>query len=435
VKGWPQSLVGRNILLLVGLILSSQAVVAVLLGLFAFYPQVNRVAGIVADAIAAASATMDVLPPEERGELLDRLNRSPYIDILPGDKPPPLREGSPAILERAFMQALVDRLRDQTELVWRMGPKRVVWVKIRIGPELYWVAARAPGIRDPMIATLLAVMAVSALAALTGLALARQIAQPLRDLQTAADGLSLGSAQSPLEVHGPSEIQALAASFNRMTRRLASAEEDRALVLAGISHDLRTPLAKLRLAVEMMPMDSDLHATATSQVERMDRLLRQFLDYARGFDVEALQKVDLASLARETSAFCDPTGQMRCFAPVPVELEARPEALRRALTNLIENARAHGMSPFEVNVRAVNGGAEIVVADRGLGVAEDILQTIKTPFRRGDNASRVSGSGLGLAIVERIALLHGGALELRNRTGGGFEAVLRLRVRSNATVS
>lgn len=427
IKAWPSSLFGRNALLIAALMIVSQALSIALFSVLVLLPQSNRVAGIVADSVAAVSSTLRSLPPERRGELLAELDRSPYIDIAPGDRPPPLYDAMPTMLERIFMQQLVDSLRDQTEMLWRVGPNRVVWVQIKIENDFYWVASNAPNTIEPLIAVLLSFSIISALGIFAGLLLSRQIGRPLRDLQIAADGIALGAAGSVLAVRGPSEIQALAASFTRMTHRLEATEKDRALVLAGISHDLRTPLAKLRLAVEMMPMESDLRDSAVTQVERMDRLLRQFLDYARGFDAEPLRAVDVARLAREAAGEAGRGAAVTVDAPETLEASVRPEALRRAIINLIENALAHGVAPVQVAVARRGGEVEIAVRDEGPGVPPDLLVELKTPFRRGANPGNASGSGLGLAIVDRIARGQGGRVDLRNRPGGGFEAIIVLQ--------
>jgi two-component system osmolarity sensor histidine kinase EnvZ len=417
---WPRSLFGRNALLLIGLILSSQILALGLFGAMVLYPQAKRVADIVAQSVAAISTTLDAVPAEGRAALIESLNRSPYLSIRPGDEPPPEREGRPSLLERLFLLELVDRLSTQTDLEWRVSRGKIMWVRIELGGEPYWVAASAPNAMEPLAAGLASAALVSGLALIFGLFLTRQIVQPLRRLEVAADGLSLGAPGKPIAVSGPKEIAALAASSNRMSQRLALAEQDRALVLAGVSHDVRTPLAKLRLALEMIPIGDALRDTAVRQVERIDRLLRQFLDYARGSDVEPRQTYDLAALAREIAGECELDPQEAVVAPTAAVISGFPMGMRRALVNLVENALQYGAAPVVLTVSVEAGAVLISVRDHGSGVADDLLIALKSPFTRGPGAQGTSGSGLGLAIAERVAAMHGGVLAIANADGGGL---------------
>lgn len=417
---WPRSLFGRNALLLIGLIVSSQILTLSLFGAMVVYPQAKRVADIVAQSVAAISTTLDAVPAEGRAALISSLNSSPYLTIRPGNEPPPLQEGWPTALERLFLQELVDRLSTQTEMDWRVSRGRVIWVQLELGGEPYWVAARAPNAFEPLAAGLASAALVSGLALVFGLFMTRQIAQPLRRLEMAADGLSLGAPGTPIAISGPEEIAALAASFDRMSQRLAAAEQDRALVLAGVSHDVRTPLAKLRLALEMIPVGDALRDTAVRQVERIDRLLRQFLDYARGSDVEPRQTFDLGALARDVAAECELDPSAAVAAPGAAPISGFPHGMRRALVNIIENARQYGAPPVLLSVDVEGDTVRISVRDHGSGAAEDILPALKSPFRRGPDAHATSGSGLGLAIAERVARMHGGALAIANAQGGGL---------------
>lgn len=422
----PRTLMGRNALLLAGLIISSQTLTLALFAALVLIPQADRVAGIVAQSIVAVSSTLDEVTPATRAELIAQLNASPYLEVLPGNQPPPVRTDQPSVLERFFMQALVDRLESQTEIAWRVGDGRVVWLDIELGGKPYWIAARAPNAIEPVGALLLSVVAASLLIGLFGLFITRQIDQPLRHLAEAADELNLGHSSQPISVSGPAEIRALASSFNQMTERLAEAESERAFVLAGVSHDLRTPLAKLRLAVEMMPAADELRETAVLQVERMDRLLQQFLDFARGFDAEPERPAELSDLLRACADECGAQGAVRLHDAPDTVLVVRVEALRRAIVNLIENALTHGAPPVEITLKSSAGRITIEIADRGPGLSGDQLETVKVPFRRGGPSMAPAGSGLGLAIAERIVHLHEGTLSLIAREGGGLIARVEL---------
>jgi two-component system osmolarity sensor histidine kinase EnvZ len=328
-------------------------------------------------------------------------------------------------LERHFMQALVDRLRDQRTLEWQSSPGRTIWVNLSLGGQSYWVSAKPFGVADPLLAGVVTVGAVSLLIVFLGLLMSRQIASPLRALTVAADRLALGQVGEAVPVQGPREVRALSASFAKMMERLEESQRSRALVLAGVSHDVRTPLAKLRLAVEMMPDQSDLRETAIRQVTQIDRLLQQFLDHARGFDAEPLRAFDPSAVAR--SAAADVAGALNLIAPDTDFVLGRPESLRRALVNLLENAFTHGAPPVSLTVETTSSELAFAIRDGGPGPAEDQIPRLRQPFERGEGAA-VPGSGLGLAIVERVAVLHGARLDLRRLPGGGFEVRLAIPI-------
>ena len=231
---------------------------------------------------------------------------------------------------------------------------------------------------------------------------------------------------------GPTEVAALAGSFNQMTESLARAERERALMLAGISHDLRTPLTKLRLGVEILSDQSEpaLVSSMTRSIEELDSIVGQFLDFARDGASDAGEATTggVQSLAREIAAACADHGQVLALAlgPTPA-VRMHRDALKRAIVNLIENAFRHGRAPVSLRTASVLGWARIEVVDAGDGIAEADLDAVKQPFRRASAArDGAPGSGLGLAIVERIARQHGGRLELARAEGGGLRASLAL---------
>ncbi len=231
----------------------------------------------------------------------------------------------------------------------------------------------------------------------------------------------------------------MASAFNRMASGLEGMERERAMVLAGISHDLRTPLTRLRLLLEMSGAHADAEGGAAvramvADVEEIDAILGQFLDFARGAD-EAKSEADIGGVLAEIAEHYARLGK-----PVTVHEHALPPfrfarlALRRALGNLVDNALRHAGGTIEVLSFAAGDTVAVEVRDRGPGIPEAEIERLKRPFTRlGSARSGVSGSGLGLAIVERIARAHGGRLELAARDGGGLVARLVLSTRAAAS--
>jgi two-component system osmolarity sensor histidine kinase EnvZ len=249
------------------------------------------------------------------------------------------------------------------------------------------------------------------------------IARPLAALTRACGRLGSGQAHQPLAEKGPRELRGVAAAFNRMASDLERIERERAMVLAGISHDLRTPLSRLRLAVEMHALESDREAMA-SDVDEIDAVIGQFLDFARGADEAKAENELLDELASHYRRI----HRQVSFRPghVPPFPFARI-AVRRAVANLIDNALRYAGEPVEVETASDGGRVVIEVRDRGPGIPPGEVERVKRPFTRLVQArTGAGGAGLGLAIVERIARSHRGTLELVAREGGGLVAQLTL---------
>jgi len=258
----------------------------------------------------------------------------------------------------------------------------------------------------------------------------RRINRPLRQLIDATAQMAAGQAPRPLPEQGAQEIAALARTFNAMVESLARSDRDRALMLAGISHDLRTPLTKLRFALEYVGphCEPDMRALMERNIHAADRIIDQFIDFARYAGDEPVQAVDLNRLATEVANSCGPLAE-----PITLELgplpmaPLRPTAMQRLIFNLVRNALDYAGKGVVIRTGQTADALVLSVLDRGSGIPPDEIQRLKQPFTRMEAArSGPGGSGLGLAIVERVTQLHGGRFELVGRVGGGLEARVRL---------
>ncbi|WP_300656685.1 ATP-binding protein, partial [Pseudomonas sp.] len=255
----------------------------------------------------------------------------------------------------------------------------------------------------------------------------RQLSAPLKRLVFAARQIGKGrSVRLPIS-DTPSEMTEVYRAFNQMAEDVEQAGRERELMLAGVSHDLRTPLTRLRLSLELLNSDAELTEAMVRDSEDMDAILDLFLAFIRDGRVEPVEPIDLGELIGEVVApYNQQQKQVRLYLePVPV-FPLRRVSIKRLLVNLIENALRYGGNAVEVAV-SVSGDCNapyvvLSVLDRGAGIAPSELDSIFNPFIRGDRARGGQGAGLGLAIVKRIAALHGGSVELRNRSGGGLEA-------------
>jgi len=339
------------------------------------------------------------------------------LEALP-NRPPILRE---------MAENVRASLGDNTRFAAQRNGVEALWVSFFIGGEEFWVALPRERVEHPVSEVLLIWSGVVLVLALLGAYfIARQVARPLKRLAQAAQQVGQGATPQPLPERGAQEIVAVSRAFNQMSADLAADERERALVLAGISHDLRTPLARVRLAAELSA-DESLREGLVADVEQMDAVIRQFLDYARLDESEAAVSTDLQALVQETAQpFAAQAKLTLDLQPVP-PLVVRPLLLKRALANLLDNAVKYGGG--EIIVQLGQGGNRVVmaVADRGAGIPAAQREAAKRPFMRLESArSDATGSGLGLAIVERAARLHGGELQLEDRAEGGLVARLVL---------
>jgi two-component system osmolarity sensor histidine kinase EnvZ len=244
-------------------------------------------------------------------------------------------------------------------------------------------------------------------------------------LEDGIDHVESGTNLHKFDEDGPREIAAIARALNQMSETMQMAEMDRAVMLAGVSHDLRTPLTKLRLSLTMLHgADPDLLISAERQVSRIETMMAQFLEYARGFSKEQMQTVNLKSLLHEAVIISSVDTSTKIECPAEMHVVLKHSAVLRGVSNLVINASIHGIPPIEIRARRSNGILTIDVSDAGLGIAPDEVNLLIRPFARGDSARTNGGTGLGLAIVNQVALAHKGALEFK-RTEERFRAILK----------
>ena len=352
----------------------------------------------------------------------------------PGDKNEPFETDR---FTRRVAEELRRALGPDTLVASAVNGQSGFWVGFSIDKDQYWLQADATQGMSLNQSTWLIWVGIAILATLVGsVAIASLINRPLKQLSFAASRIREGDLDSRLDENTfTSEIREVNRGFNRMARELARVEEDRAVMLAGISHDLRTPLARLRLETEMSVSDEEAKANMAMDIDQLDAIIDKFMDYARPGDTE-LHAVPVAILVdREAAGFRDPS-QIKIKARVAPDLVvlADETELGRVFLNLFENARRYGRGTYtglaEVMVTAVRTGNSVIISvrDHGPGVAPEKLAQLTTPFFRGDAArTAATGAGLGLAIVEKAMQRMGGTLELANAPDGGLVAHLRLQ--------
>lgn len=425
----PRTLLARSFLLIVILIVLSLASSLAIFRHFQEEPHAQQMAQLVVSVVNLTRAAVLSAAPEWHGALLSELADAEGLRVQMadrGDVLEPLPDYPPEL--RRMVEKVRDRLGHNTRFAAERNGVKALWVSFFIGNEEFWVSVPRERVERPFSQVLLVWGGVVLALALFGAYfIARQVARPLKQLAQAAQQVGQGLTPQPLPESGAQEIVAVVHAFNQMSADLAANERERALVLAGISHDLRTPLARVRVAAELSADDS-LREGLAADVEQMDAVIRQFLDYARLDEHEAAVPTDMPALVQEVAQRFG--RQARSLAldlpPLPL-LPVRPLLLKRALANLLDNAVKYGGGEIAVKLQQLENAVVLSVADRGAGIPEAQREAVKRPFVRLESArSDATGSGLGLAIVERVARLHGGEFYLEDRTEGGLLAKLVL---------
>jgi two-component system osmolarity sensor histidine kinase EnvZ len=422
------SLLARSFLLIAALIVTAVLASFQIYRVYERGPRSNELAQQTVSTVNLTRAALVNADPFRRRELLVELNEAEGLRVFPAtasEKLEPLPED--ALLDRVtprVRQALGADTRFASERDGEDG----FWVSFYIDEDEFWVMLPWERFEPEFgLQWLSWGLALLALALAGAWFIASRMARPLAALTHAAGRLGRGEPHRQLAEEGARELRLLSAAFNRMAGGLETMERDRAMVLAGISHDLRTPLSRLRLSLEMSGANAAAAEAISADVEEMDAVIGQFLDFARGED-EKKEEHDLRGVLEELAEHYTRLGKKLVFERN--EYLVFPFArmgVRRAIGNLIDNALRHAGEPIEVLSYREGQRAVIEVRDRGPGIPQAETERLKRPFTRLDQArGGRSGSGLGLAIVDRVARAHGGSLELLPREGGGLVARLAL---------
>jgi two-component system osmolarity sensor histidine kinase EnvZ len=361
-----------------------------------------------------------------------------------------LATGVELMSESQAMQNGLDQAREYPYLSRVMSEYLQGEAKVRISQSdilVYWIAPpQAPGswVKVPLVGYQEANVKVltfylafiGILSVLGGWLFTSHLNRPLKAMQKAASKVEVGDYSSQLPEQGSIEMIEVTRAFNQMSRGLAAVEEDKRLLMAGVSHDLRTPLTRIRLATEMMSEDEDyLRDGIITDIEDMNAIIDQFIEYLRNQTLSELAPEDVNTLVSEVVASEQKQGRTVSFIAdegIP-QVSLSHVAIKRVITNMIENALRYSDDDVVVitQLAANQEFVEISVKDKGPGIPEHELERVFQPFTQGDQARGSEGSGLGLAIIKRIVDMHQGKIALINRPEGGLEARVSLRINSS----
>ncbi len=427
------SLFQQNALRLTAVFVVFELLIAVAVVFLLMLPMAKQGAADLAGLMVLAAQTWSELPPETESAFIGELEASHQL-VLRADKP---ADVTPMTWHGAYAEEL------ETSLSQRTGAPVTLASSIRQGEVWHWAmlpsgggtvwlgfAHSRVGTR-PVIAALSTLGAGILFAILAAMWLAGRTVAPLERFGAAAASLGRGETPELLAETGPREVALLAGRFNHLARQVRELLDARTTLLAGLSHDLRTPLARMRLALEMLR-----HGPEPKWIERLEndvgevnQLTADMLDLARGLGQEEAETVDLSELLGGMASRAREDGAEVSCSIDQLIVNAPLRALRRTLANLIDNAVRHARgTPVELKVEQLDDEVRIGVLDRGPGVPVDQLEAVFRPFHRVDVSRNraTGGSGLGLAIVSQLAQANGWRVVLENRPDGGLAAWLML---------
>ncbi len=397
-------------------------------------PQVEQTAELVVSVVTITHAALTHSAPDLRRELLFELVSNEGIRILPLEAsdtvdPPPDNPLMPDI--EALVKA---KLGADTRFSSRVNGVAGFWISFKIDDDEYWLMLERERLSSLTRVQWIGWASVVGALSLLGAALISSLVNlPLARLTEAARAIAQGKRPDPLPEKGSKEILEANRSFNQMVDDLQRVESDRAVIMAGISHDLRTPLTRMQLELEMARLSADAREGMQSDIAQMDAIIGQFLDYAKPTEAATFVPVDMSDLLLDSARAAERMQGMRVHAAIApgVHVLGNATDLRRVINNLVENARRYGKSPgsdvteidigCEIKARGNGQRAVIRIADHGVGVPGDQIAQLLKPFTRLDSArGQANGAGLGLAIVERVVTRHHAELHVSNRDGGGL---------------
>ncbi len=436
------SLFWRTFLLVCTLVLLSLSVAGGAAKLLDSTPPEQRLAWEISSVVNLTRSALVSSQAERRAALLDDLVRAEGVRIAllePNDELEPL----PGSADASLLANALDRLLgDATRLAGKLNGEPGLWVSFNIDDDQYWLGmrlerwTRQAGPPWWLVAALTLVVGM-----LGALLISRLVNRPLARLAAGLGRVAAGQPGPELAETGPSELAELNRHFNLMSRELASLESDRAVALAGISHDIRTPLTRLRMEIELSGLGESERESMSADIERIDRIVAKFVEYARSASAESnsprIELVDVGSLLEDLrNGYLGRLGDEHSSVDLQIspglQWRGDPLDLLRVLANLLENAIRHGHrddEPAQITIKASRSAAPLIgtsalqieVLDEGPGVPVQERERLLRPFTRlQTERNEQGGSGLGLAIVQRIAQRYRGSCSLENRAQAGL---------------
>lgn len=437
MKLLPQTLLARFILLISALLLVAQITSLKIFDHFERDVRAQALAKEISTVVNFTKASIEAAASSKRLKLLSELSGLGDVSIYPAYYFEPLEP----IPEDPFLQLVVKKIAQQLPVGTLITVNHYdipgIWVSFEIDSDLFWLVMPRTLIDRPFPWHWIGWGVVIFSLAVVGAYIAtKRISMPLSRLSRAAEQIKRGGKVHPLPLDNVVEFSEVSEAFNEMSDNLSKISEERRFLLASVSHDIRTPLTRLRIASEMLPNQShEIKDSMEQDIQEINEIINQFLDFARGFEDEPVAPVNLGKFLKEIQRKHARMGQnfklkkknIRSNIPKKLFIDIRLSAFQRCLDNLINNAFFYSKGNVEMQATLFEESFSVSIIDDGPGIPEHQKAKLLKPFERVDEArGNIGGSGLGLTIADRIARAHSGKLELINLKKGGLEAKITI---------
>ena len=437
MKLLPQTLLARFILLISALLLVAQISSLKIFDYFERDVRAQALAKEISTVVNFTKASIEAAASSKRLKLLSELSGLGDVSIYPAYYFEPLEP----IPEDPFLQLVVKKIAQQLPVGTLITVNHYdipgIWVSFEIDSDLFWLVMPRTLIDRPFPWHWIGWGVVIFSLAVVGAYIAtKRISMPLSRLSRAAEQIKRGGKVHPLPLDNVVEFSEVSEAFNEMSDNLSKISEERRFLLASVSHDIRTPLTRLRIASEMLPNQShEIKESMEQDIQEINEIINQFLDFARGFEDEPVAPVNLGKFLKEIQRKHSRMGQnfklkkknIRSNIPKKLFIDLRLSAFQRCLDNLINNAFFYSKGNVEMQATLFEESFSVSIIDDGPGIPEHQKAKLLKPFERVDEArGNIGGSGLGLTIADRIARAHSGKLELINLKKGGLEAKITI---------
>jgi len=435
----PKKLLSRLVLLIATLLIVSQLVSIKIFDNFEREPRAEALAQEIITIVNFTKASLNAAAPSKRIQLFREINNIGDIKVYaayPFESIEPI-PNDPFL--KLVVKKITARIPSGNFVVINHYDIPGVWVSFEIDGDMFWVVVPRLITDRPFPWHWIGWGMVIAILAISGAYITtKRISRPINNLIDAADKIRNGHNVKKLPLDSVTEFRELSEAFNEMAEVLSKVSKERKFLLASVSHDIRTPLTRIRLASEMLPPNSSsLKDSLEEDIIEINDILNQFLDFARGFQDEPKAPVNLGKLLKDIQikhkrmgqAFTLTKKNIRTDIPKKLFIDIRPLAFQRCLDNLINNAFFYSKGKVILEATLLEESFTISIIDNGPGIPEDQKSKLLLPFERVDEArGNEGGSGLGLTIADRIVKAHDGKLELINRLEGGLDVKITIPI-------
>lgn len=439
MKFIPNTLLARFLILIATVLIIAQVVSIRIFDYFERGPRAEAVAQEIETIVNFTRVSLISSREDKRLELLSELSTKGDIRIYPAYYFEDIEPLAPDPFLQVIVSKLKARLGENTIVVTNHYGIPGLWVSFAIDQDEFWVVIPTPGDRPFPWHWIGWGIIVAGLSIIGAYATATRINKPLNLLINATEQLKKGTFPEKLPLDSVTEFRTMSQTFNEMAESLGKVDQERKVLLAGVSHDIRTPLTRLRIAIEMLPekIASKLKKSMEEDIFEIDNILNQFIDYVRGFNQEVTVTTNLNeffSHMKNQHQILNRNIVLVSNLKIPIFYDIKPISFRRLFDNLINNAFSYSTGEVVITIRKHKENISISVLDDGPGIPPDHIQRLLKPFERFDvisiNKKQIAnnreGCGLGLAIVDKITEAHNGKLVISNRAKKGLEVKIIL---------